>query len=259
MEGEDSSEKIEKVEKPEASPEDGDDMNEDVGEGDDETEGLDSEGRNARKPTEEIAMKLRPQQIISKLTYYYQEFIRARAEIHLLQKEFGKLDRKRNRWKASHEELQLRLIKRRELREKTTAFELINLKIRKLREAAFAKEITSLPPEPPPLEEDEEDPCLPDDILPRVIVCNGYRVDWNDNMADMPKIVVCLDDRCKKLPPESEVVEDAKKMNENNCMQGCQQGPPNSSSPQVTSQSKQPTPQSKQMTPQSNQGEANKA
>lgn len=175
------------------------------------SEGVDSEGRashlKTKRPTEEIAMRLPPRIIIDKLNKYYKEFITLREELRTVEKEFGKLDRKRNRWKATEEELQLRLEKKKELQEKRVAFDLMNLKITKLKEAAVAKDIKSsdLPPEPPPLEEDEEDVCLPEDILPRVIVCNGYRLDRNDKLPEVPKIVVCLDDRCKPpLPPPTE-------------------------------------------------------
>lgn len=175
------------------------------------SEGVDSEGRpshsRAKRPTEDIAMRLPPRIIIDKLSKYYKEFITLREELRTVEKEFGKLDRKRNRWKATEEELNLRLEKKKELQEKRAVFDLINLKMTKLREAAEAKDIKSsdLPPEPPPFDEDEEDACLPDDILPRVIICNGYRPDRNDKLPEVPKIVVCLDDRCK--PPLLEEVK----------------------------------------------------
>lgn len=159
-----------------------------------------------RRPTEETAIKLTPKLIIEKLDACYKQFVDLRLEIRELEKEFGRLDRKRNRWKATEEELQQRLEKKKELRRKSAEFNLLNLKIMKLLEAAQAKDMkpSDLPQEPPPLE-DEEDPCLPDDILPRVIVCGMERA---GKMADVPKIIVCVDDSCKKPQEEEKKVEE---------------------------------------------------
>lgn len=177
------------------------------------SEGVDSEGRPSQKgkrPTEEIAMRLPPRIIIDKLNRCYKEIVVVREDVRVLEKEFGKLDRKRNRWKATDEELKLRVEKKKELQERQAALDLLNLKISKLKEAAQVKNIKpeDLPPEPPPLDEDEEDVCLPDDKLPRVIVCNGFRSDRNDKLPEVPKIVVCLDDRCKPPPPPDEVKQE---------------------------------------------------
>lgn len=156
-----------------------------------------------RKPTEENAMHLTPDEIIERLTHYYKIFINLRQQKFELEKEFGKLDRKRNRWKATNEELKLRIQKKKQLNQKMVEFCKIKLKIKKLLEAAAAKEIKpeKMPPEPPPLDEDDEDECLPDDILPRVIVCGTEK---SGKMADVPKIVVVVEDSCKP-PPDNPI------------------------------------------------------
>ncbi|KAK6645064.1 hypothetical protein RUM43_001340 [Polyplax serrata] len=160
-----------------------------------------------RRATEEAAMQLPPKMIIEKLESCYGKFVVLRVEVRDLEREFGKLDRKRNRRKATEEELQLRLQKKKQLKKKCAEFNLLSLKILKLQEAAQAKDIkpSDMPPEPPPLEDDDEDECLPDDILPRVIVCG---TDRNGKMADVPKIVVCIEDSCKKPIPEKELEEE---------------------------------------------------
>jgi hypothetical protein len=178
------------------------------------SEGVDSEGRpsghKGKRPTEDIAMRLPPRVIIDKLSRCYKDIVGVREDVRTLEKEFGKLDRKRNRWKATEEELKLRVVKKKELQERQAVLDLLNLKITKLKEAAQAKNIKAddLPPEPPPLDEDDEDVCLPDDKLPRVIVCNGFRSDRNDKLPGVPKIVVCLDDRCKPPPPDENKQEE---------------------------------------------------